>query len=193
MQKSLHRLTQHQHFSDGRGYDRHAEAVLGGLYRSATDDVTAVAPRGAVVLDAGCGTGQLAARIAGRRPDVRVHGIDVEPSMIDAARDRARREGVADRVEFTVANLAELPLPDSSVDFVVSTVSMHHWTDPASIVTALQRVLRPGGQLWIYDFRWVSARRVRSAAPVGVRHAAVRTGWFPIALFQRLEIRPAHG
>jgi hypothetical protein len=55
-------------------------------------------PKGGVVLGAGCGTGRLAVQIADGRPDVRIHGV-----------------------EFTVADLANLPLPDRSVDLVVST------------------------------------------------------------------------
>jgi hypothetical protein len=61
------------------------------------------------------------------------------------------------------------------------------------VVASLGRVLRSGGQLWIYDFRLVPAGRVRSAARnLGSRadRTLVRTGRFPAALFQRLAVRP---
>jgi hypothetical protein len=48
--------------------------------------------------------------------------------------------------------------------------------------------------MWIYDFRWVTAAGVRAAsARLGRRvdRALVRTGWFPVALFQRLAIEGA--
>lgn len=191
MRRRLHNFTQHHHFSDGHGYDRHAGKIFSGLYRRVAADVEGAAPQGGLVVDAGCGTGQLAALIATRRPDVQLRGIDLEPAMIEVAAERARRAGVADRVEFTVADLAHLPLPDASVDFVVSTASQHHWVDVAGVLAELQRVLRPGGRLWIYDMRWVSSRQVRMGASGTVRQMRVGTGRLPVALFQRLSIETA--
>jgi ubiquinone/menaquinone biosynthesis C-methylase UbiE len=92
---------------------------------------------------------------------------------------------------FTVADLADLPLPDDSVDLIVSTASLHHWTDAGAVIASLSRVLRPGGQMLIYDFRPVPAGRVYSAAQnLGSRvdRTLVRTGRFPAALFQRLAV-----
>jgi ubiquinone/menaquinone biosynthesis C-methylase UbiE len=145
-----------------------------------------------VVLDAGCGSGRLAVLIARRRPDLQVRGVDLEPGMVEVAARRAERENVASRVHFTAGDLADLPLPDDSVDLIVSTASLHHWADVDAVVTSLGRVLRPGGQMWIYDFRPVPAGRVRSASRnLGRRvdRTLVRTGWFPVALFQRLAVR----
>jgi ubiquinone/menaquinone biosynthesis C-methylase UbiE len=123
------------------------------------------------------------------------HGqSDLERGMVHMATGRAEREKVADRVELTVADLADLPLPDDSVDLIVSTASMHHWTDVGAVIASLDRVLRPRGRMWIYDLRWVSAASVRAASAGRGRcvdRALVRTGWFPAALFQRLAIEPA--
>jgi ubiquinone/menaquinone biosynthesis C-methylase UbiE len=146
------------------------------------------------MLDAGCGSGRLAVEIARRRPDLRVHGIDLERGMVDVATRHAEREGLTDRVEFTVADLADLPLPDDSVDLVVSTASMHHWTDVGAAVASLGRVLRPDGRIWIYDLRPVSSGSLRAASSgLGRRvdRTLVRTGWFPAALYQRLALEPA--
>lgn len=194
MHKALNHVIQRVHFSHGESYDRHAGRVFSSMYRRVAEDVAAAAPAGAVVLDAGCGTGRLAVEIAARRPDLRVHGIDLERGMVHVATRRAEREGVADRVEFTVADLAELPLPNDSVDLIVSTASLHHWTDVGAAIASLGRVVRPDGRMWIYDIRGVPARRVRAAASdLGrrVERTLVRTGWFPAALFQRLAIEPA--
>jgi hypothetical protein len=62
------------------------------------------------------------------------------------------------------------------------------------VIGSLDRVLRPDGQMWIYDFRRVSAAGVRAAsAQLGRRvdRALVRTGWFPVALFQHPAIEGA--
>jgi ubiquinone/menaquinone biosynthesis C-methylase UbiE len=122
-----------------------------------------------------------------------VQGIDLEPGMVEVAARRAEQENLASRVRFTVADLANLPLPDGSVDLIVSTASLHHWADASAVVASLGRVLRFGGQLWIYDFRLVPAGQVRSAARnLGSRadRTLVRTGRFPAALFQRLAVQP---
>src|SRR5262249_37756171 len=157
------------------------------------EDVAAAAPTRGAVLDAGCGSGRLAVEIARRRPDLRVHGIDLERGMVEVAIRRAERENLAGRVEFTVADLATLARPANSVDLIVSTASLHHWTDVGAVIASLDRVLRPDGRMWIYDIRWVSAASVRAAsAGLGRRvdRAVVRTGRFPAALFQRLAIEP---
>jgi len=59
------------------------------------------------VLDAGCGSGRLAVEIARRRPDLQVHGIDLEPRMVEVATRHAEQENLTDRVEFTAADLAD--------------------------------------------------------------------------------------
>jgi ubiquinone/menaquinone biosynthesis C-methylase UbiE len=193
MRKALLALIQRAHFSHGETYDRNTARLFVGLHRSVIEDVAATAPEGGTVLDAGCGSGRLAVLIAQRRPDLQVRGVDLEPGMVEVAARRAEQGRVASRVQFTVADLADLPLPDNSVDLIVSTASMHHWADVRAVIASLDRVLRPGSQLWIYDFRPVPAGRVRSAAQnLGGRvdRTLVRTGRFPAALFQRLAVNP---
>jgi len=129
--------------------------------------------------------------IARRRPDLQVRGVDLERCMVEVATQRAEQGNLASRVHFTVGDLADLPLPDDSVDLIVSTASLHHWADVGAVIASLGRVLRPGGQMWIYDFRLVPAGRVRAAAQnLGGRadRTLVRTGRFPAALFQRLAV-----
>lgn len=193
MQKVFHRLIQHHHFADGQAYDRHASRVFRGIYARVADDVATAAPSGGIVFDAGCGTGQLAVNIAHRRPDLHVYGVDLSSGMIEVAERRAKQDGVADRVQFAVADLAALPLRDDCVDLVVSTASLHHWTDPGAVMASLNHVLRPRGRILLYDMRWVRTSIVRSAARKQDRHVdhlLIRTGPFPIALFQRLTIAP---
>lgn len=194
MNKTLHRAIQRVHFTHGQSYDRHSETLFRGMYRRVAEDVAAAAPSGGLVLDAGCGTGRLAIEIARRRPDLRVRGVDLEPGMVEVATRRAEAEHLADRVEFTVADLLDLPLSEGSVDLTVSTLSMHHWTDVGPVIASLGRVVQPAGQMWIYDMRLVPTRRARlAAAELGrtVKRTTVRTGWFPAALLERLAIGAA--
>lgn len=194
MKSVLNKLIHRHHFADAETYDRRAGTLFRGVYRRVAEDAAAAAPTGGAVLDAGCGSGRLAIEIARRRPDLRVHGIDLERGMVEVATRHAEQENLTDRIEFTVADLADLPLPDNSIDMIVSTASLHHWTDVAGVIASLDRVLQPEGRIWIYDLRWVSARNVRAAsAGVGRRvdRALVRTGRFPAAFIQRLAIGPA--
>lgn len=193
MRKAFLAYIQRAHFAHGHAYDRHTVRMFRGIHRRVADDVAAAAPAGGTVLDAGCGSGRLAVEIARRRPDLQVHGIDLEPGMIEVAAAHAEQAILTSRVRFTVADLASLPLPAHSVDMIVSTASLHHWADVGSVIASLGRVLRPDGRMWIYDLRPVPSRRVREAAgdlSRRVDRTLVRTGRFP-ALFQRLAVDPA--
>lgn len=139
-------------------YNVVAPRVLGPLYRRAAHDVTTL-PRlvpsseHPAILEIGSGPGELALEIARRLPGSDVVGIDLAEAMIDRAIERARAEGLDERVRFDLADAAALPLADSSFDVAVSTLSMHHWSDPATVFAEIARVLRPGGVVLIYDLR----------------------------------------
>ena len=94
------------------------------------------------VLDAGCGTGRVTAALLERLPRGRVIADDGSPSMIEQARERLGD----DRVEFLVADLAELELPER-VDAVLSTATFHWVPDHDALFARLFDVLQPGGQL----------------------------------------------
>lgn len=182
-------------FEHGRLYDAVASRLASGLYRRVVDDVVLTEPRpGAVILDAGCGPGRLALDLARARPDATVHGVDLAAGAIDVATERARTSGVP--VRFLRADLAELPFEDATFDLVVSTISYHHWARVPEVVAELGRVLRPDGRLWVYDARAMSAAPLRDAVRSSmpgrpVARAVVRTGWFPLAIYQRLAVGAA--
>jgi ubiquinone/menaquinone biosynthesis C-methylase UbiE len=66
--------------------------------------------------------------------------------------DRTANRG-GRRPSFLVGDVATLAFPDGSFDLVVSTLSMHHWADPAAGLTEIGRVLRPDARALIWDFR----------------------------------------
>lgn len=95
------------------------------------------------VLDAGCGTGQVTAKLRERLPHGLVIAVDGSPSMVEQARARLGN----DRVEYLVGDLQQ-PLPlDESVDAILSTATFHWIADHDALFTNLAAVLRPGGQL----------------------------------------------
>lgn len=103
--------------------------------------------------DLGCGPGQLVIELARRAPGLHVTGIDLSDEMIARGQDNARRAGVADRVSFRRGNAQQIPFPDASLHLVVSTLSLHHWSDPVAVLDEIARVLRPGGSFLIFDLR----------------------------------------
>jgi SAM-dependent methyltransferase len=152
---------------DAATYDVLSRLLLGRLVGRIAADVAAVGPRGARVLEVGCGPGRLSIRLAGRH-GLDVTGLDLDPAMIRRARANADRRGNRDqrRPSFLVGDVASLAFPDRSFDLVVSTLSMHHWADPTAGLAEISRVLRPGGRALVWDFR----PGVRPH-PFGPRHA----------------------
>ncbi len=107
--------------------------------------------RGATVLDLGAGAGRdclLAARQVG--PEGRVIGIDLTPEMVALARENARKMGVTN-VIFREGDITALPLPDASVDVVLSNCVINLVPDKARAFVEAFRVLRPGGLLLVAD------------------------------------------
>jgi SAM-dependent methyltransferase len=138
-----------------RAYDRLSHRILlGSFFEGITADIGAKATDGARVLEVGCGPGHLSIRMA-RQLGLEVTGLDLDPEMIEIARENAgsAADDVHRRPTFVVGDVAALPFPDASFDIVVSTLSMHHWADPTSGLAEIGRVLRPGGRALVWDLR----------------------------------------
>ncbi len=194
---SLRQFNRHDFFFYGWGshiYDIVMVRLGRGLYRRVTEDVVSVLNEGRV-LDAGTGPGTLVREIARRQPRLQVYGVDLSEDMIGLAREHAKREQLGERVHFDIGNVAQLPYPDQYFDLVVSTISMHHWYELEQPLRDLYRVLRPGGRLWIYDFRFVKVQAVEKALAntpfVGtpLECTLVRARFSPFALYRRFALR----
>jgi len=103
-----------------------------------------------VLVDLGSGTGYLSIEIAKMAPKLKVYGIDLSKAMVKIARKHAQTAKVKN-ARFELCNAAELPFEDDSIDFIVSTGSLHHWRKPAEVLNESYRVLKNGREAWIYD------------------------------------------
>ena len=137
-------------------YDRSDHEVLPDLALSASlgcGNPTAVADLrpGERVLDLGSGAGidvLLSARRVG--PTGFVYGLDMTEEMLELARRNATEAGI-DNVAFLRGEIEQIPLPDASVDVIVSNCVINLSTDKPAALTQAHRVLVPGGRLGISD------------------------------------------
>ncbi len=106
---------------------------------------------GETVLDLGSGAGA-DVLISARRvaPGGRAIGLDMTPEMLELARANARQAGV-ENVEFLEGYLEDIPLPDGSVDVVISNCVINLAADKRVVLAEAARVLRPGGRLAVSD------------------------------------------
>jgi SAM-dependent methyltransferase len=107
----------------------------------------AAAQAGERALDIGCGTGtttvQLATSVA---PGGSVEGLDISPSMVAAAQQRAESAGVGN-ASFTVADAQAHPFEAGAYDLVFSRFGVMFFSDPVAAFTNMRSALRPGGRL----------------------------------------------
>lgn len=155
---------------------------------------------GEVVLDLGSGAGAdvliCARRVA---PGGRVIGLDMTDEMLELARRNAAEAGV-DNVEFLKGYLEDIPLPDNSVDVVISNCVINLAADKFVVLAEAARVLRPGGRLAfsdvIADEDMDEATKADMAQWTGCIAGALTETDFTSALtaagFTAVEIRPTH-
>ena len=102
------------------------------------------------VLDVGTGKGRFLMALA--REPVRITTVDISAAEQRCARLEAIHAGVADRIEFVLADARALPWRAGTFDAVTSWNVFHHLDDPERVLREMRRVLKPGGKLVLADF-----------------------------------------
>jgi SAM-dependent methyltransferase len=171
---------------------------LHGKRRVARDMIDSLQLHGGEqVLDVGCGRGLLLLAAAQRLPRGRATGIDLwstrdqSGNAAAAAQRNAGLAGVASRVRIDTGDMRHLPYADASFDVVVSSLAIHNLpteTEREQAVREIARVLKPGGQVALLDFRCTAlyAQTLREAG------LDVRRSWPEFRMFPWVWIVRGH-
>ncbi len=112
--------------------------------------VAADVPPGSAVLEVAPGPGYFAIELA-KLLAYSITGLDISRSFVEIGRANAERAGVA--VDFRQGDVAHMPFPDASFDFLLCRAAFKNFTQPLRALQEMYRVLKPGGHALIIDLR----------------------------------------
>lgn len=111
----------------------------------------------AEVADIGAGTGYFSFRLAAQVPDGQVFAVDIQPEMLERMRQRMRREGIAN-LTLVLGNENDPRLAPASIDAVLLVDAYHEFAYPWEMMQAIVTALRPGGKVFLVEYRGEDAR-----------------------------------
>jgi SAM-dependent methyltransferase len=138
-------------------YDQLGDTVQVGVHHFNALAISRLLPEGGTLIDLGCGSGRLLARLARGRPDAHIIGLDLSEPMLETGRGLLERDGLSDRVELRRGDIttfdAELP---ERVDVVSCNFALHQLPSEELASGCLQAISRArassGCAVWIFDF-----------------------------------------
>ncbi len=112
-----------------------------------------LAPRGEQkLLDVAGGTGDISFRFLKRAPDAHATVFDMTQGMLDAGRERAEADDMADRLDWVCGDAMALPFADNTFDVYTISFGIRNVTRPQEALNEAYRVLKPGGRLMVLEF-----------------------------------------
>ena len=137
-------------------YEKGTRLAIDSYYRQVAEEIVAHLP-GNTLLDIGTGPGYLPIEIAKKSSSVCIIGIDLSRKLLDMARLNADRAGLSDRLSFKLGDAGCINFEDGYFDMVVSTGMLHALKNPVKVLQEIFRVLKPGGEAWVFDPARVSS------------------------------------
>ena len=149
----------------GPGAKIYSTVVAGRLitqdfYRDVTGEITSKVSSGRI-LDIGTGPGYIPIEVARASKNVEVKAIDISSAMVMIARKNAEDAELSRRVQFEYGSAEHIPYGDGYFDLVLSTLSFHHWANRIECLKEIHRVLKTGGEAWIYEIRKDTTREAK--------------------------------
>jgi SAM-dependent methyltransferase len=126
--------------------------LLGRDWLPSVPDVDARLRAGGTVADVGCGEGWSAIGMARSYPGIHVDGYDVDLASVESARRHAAEHGLTDRVSFSLADGATVPLTNA-YDVVTAFECVHDMPDPVSVLAGARRLVKDDGAVIVMDER----------------------------------------
>jgi ubiquinone/menaquinone biosynthesis C-methylase UbiE len=119
--------------------------------RKFVQDFLATKPVGTDILDLGTGTALIPVELCLQSRTVRVMASDAAVSMLELARYHLEAEGLRNRIQLHHGDSKKLGFEDNMFDAVISNSLLHHIPEPQIVALQMQRVLKPGGRLFVRD------------------------------------------
>ena len=116
-----------------------------------------------ILLDAGCGPAHVTRAVSIGYPQLQVIGLDINQEMLNIA----CRYSDGNLPQLVFGDVKQLPFADGSIDCVISSLSLHHWSDARLACKEINRILKASGQFFIFDLRRDSPRLVYTVLGIG--------------------------
>ncbi|RLE66580.1 MAG: hypothetical protein DRJ38_01415 [Thermoprotei archaeon] len=146
-------------------YDSLAIKYLEPSYNYVTQDIFKENMDRRVILEIGCGTGVLLLEIAKNANSAIIIGLDISPAMIKISKRNIVEKSEFSKIDLLLADAHKMPFRPKSVDFIVSTGTLHHIRKPEVLFKEITAVLSSHGEAWIYEFSHdISIRELRQSS-----------------------------
>jgi malonyl-CoA O-methyltransferase len=163
------------------------------------ETIAQAVPQDATVIDLGCGTGWYTRQLA-QRFGAHTVGVDLAPGMLAFAKAQSKALSKApsnalrpETIQWLEADAERLPLAGQSVDLIYSNLMIQWCHNPQGVLRECQRVLRPGGQLWVSTLLLGTLQELQQAWTLADPHQQHVNGFISAADFAAttVEILPA--
>jgi arsenite methyltransferase len=140
-----------------------------------------------IILDAGCGSGSSSIFLA-KRYGCHVVGVDIDPTALIKAHEKAKHKNVLDRVAFRLTDLDSLTLQDTMFDGAIFQASLIFCEEKARVIREVSQKIRPGGFLGAVELAWKTQppaevlAKVKGILCAAAANAELHDDW--IALFE---------